>query len=52
MGDVGEDGLVDVSGVSLRDLLEEVDDSALAQVLDRILASGQDGGHFGFNSSI
>ena len=52
MRDVGEDGLLDVSGVSLRDLKDNVEGSALAQVLDRLLASGQDGGHYGFNNHI
>jgi hypothetical protein len=52
MGDVGEDVLIDVSRLSLRDLLDEVDESGLAQVLDRILSSEQDSGHYGFNSFI
>jgi FXSXX-COOH protein len=52
MGDVGENVLIDVSDVSLRDLLDEVDESALARVLDRILTPEHDGGHFGFNSRI
>ena len=52
MGDVGEDVLIDVSGVSLHDLLDEVGESALAQVLDRILAPEQDGGLYGFNQRI
>ncbi|HEV2371296.1 MAG TPA: hypothetical protein VGS19_03925 [Streptosporangiaceae bacterium] len=52
MDDVGEDVLIDVSGVSLYDLIKEVDESALAQVLDRILAPAQDGGHYGFNNRI
>lgn len=51
MRDVGEDVLLDVSGVSLRDLREKVEGSGLAQVLDRILA-GQDSGHYGFNNHI
>lgn len=53
MRDVGEDVLLDVSGVSLRDLKDKVEGSGLAQVLDRILApERQDGGHYGFNSHI
>lgn len=52
MADVGEDVLIDVSGVCLADLLDEADESALAQVLDRILTPEQDGGHFGFNNRI
>jgi len=52
MDHVGEDVLIDVSDVALDDLLEEVDESALAQVLDRILSPGQDGGHYGFNNRI
>lgn len=52
MGDMGEDVLIDVSKVSLRDLLDEVDESGLAQVLDRILSSEQNSGHYGFNNFI
>jgi hypothetical protein len=52
MGDVGEDILIDVSGVSLHDLLEEVDESGLECALDRILAAEKDGGHYGFNNRI
>ena len=52
MSDFGEDVLIDVSGVSLRDLLDQVDESALAHALDRILSPEQDGGHFGFDSRI
>lgn len=52
MGDLGEDVLIDVSGSSLRDLLDEVDESGLAHVLDRILSSEQDGGYYGFDSFI
>jgi hypothetical protein len=51
MGDVGEDILPDVSGVSLRELKDRVEGSGLALALDRILA-GQDGGHYGFNNHI
>jgi FXSXX-COOH protein len=52
MRDVGEDVLLDVTEVSLRDLRDNVEGSGLAQVLDRILAPGQDGGHYGFNNHI
>ncbi len=52
MRDVGEDVLLDVSEVSLRDLKDDVKGSGLAQVLDRILRPGQDGGHYGFSSHI
>jgi FXSXX-COOH protein len=52
MGDLGEDALVDVSRFSLRDLLDEVDESGLAHVLDRILSSEQDSGHYAFNNFI
>ncbi len=52
MGDVGDDVLIDVSRIPLRDLLDELDESGLAHALDRILSPEQDGGHYGFNSSI
>jgi hypothetical protein len=43
--------LIDVSGLSLDDLLAEADDSSLARVLNKVLAC--DYGHaFGFQSSI
>jgi hypothetical protein len=50
--DVAEDALIDVSGLSLQDLLDNVSESALALTLDRILTPGQDAGHYGFNNSI
>jgi len=52
MGDLGEDVLIDVSRFSLRDLLDEVDESGLAHVLDRILSSEQDNGRYGFNNFV
>jgi FXSXX-COOH protein len=52
MGDVGEGVLIDVSRVSLHDLLDEVDESALARALDRILAPERDDRQYAFNSSI
>jgi hypothetical protein len=52
MGDLGEDVLIDVTRFSLCDLLDEVDESGMAQVLDRILSSEQDGGHYGFSNFI
>jgi len=52
MHEVGEDVLIDVSGIPLRDLKDEVGSSGLAHALDRILALEQDDGHYGFNNHI
>lgn len=46
-------GLIDVSGLSLNELLEEVDESSLAQALHRIFASGDEGmEQYGFQQYI
>jgi hypothetical protein len=50
--DVTDNVLIDVSGVALTELVDEVDQSSLALALDRIFASQHDAGHYGFNNSI
>jgi FXSXX-COOH protein len=54
MGESTADGgLIDVSGLSMNELLEEVDESSLAQALHRIVASGDEGvEQYGFQSNI
>lgn len=48
-----DDGLIDLTGLSLRDL-EKLTDSALSQELLRVLRSGSSGGESiaGFNQSV
>jgi FXSXX-COOH protein len=50
--DMADDVLIDVSGLALDELLDEVDESGLALALERILAPRQDSGYNGFNNSI
>lgn len=50
--DVTDNVLIDVSGVALTELVDEVDQSSLVLALDRIFASQHDAGHYGFNNSI
>lgn len=48
-------GLVDLSGFTLgdlRDLRDADEESCLARALSRVLASGEVGGHHGFQSKI
>jgi hypothetical protein len=54
MGESTADGgLIDVSELSLTELLEEVDESSLAAALQRIFVSGDEGvGQNGFSSII
>jgi FXSXX-COOH protein len=54
MGDsMADGGLIDVSELSLNELLEEVDDSSLTHALHRIFASGDEGAEqHGFQSNI
>jgi FXSXX-COOH protein len=49
---LADGGLIDVSALSLSELLEEVDESSLASALERILAAQQEEGHHGFNANI
>jgi hypothetical protein len=49
--DTADDGLIDVSGISLQEVLDNVDEPSFTSALDRIFAQ-QDGGCYGFNSSI
>jgi hypothetical protein len=53
---MGEDtpdrGLIDVSGLSLIELLGDANESALATALNRILVAATDGLCNGFNASI
>ena len=52
---VAAGGLVDISGLTLRDLRDlrdAEDESCLAQALSRVLASTAGEGHHGFQSSI
>jgi FXSXX-COOH protein len=50
---MADGGLIDVSELSLNELLEEVDDSSLAHALHRIFASGDEGAEqHGFQSNI
>jgi FXSXX-COOH protein len=46
-----DDGLPDLSRVSLEKLLK-VDGPGFTSALDRIVAPQDDGGYYGFNSSI
>jgi hypothetical protein len=50
--DVTDNVLIDVSDVTLKELVDEVDQSSLALALDRIFAPQHDAGHYGFNNSI
>jgi hypothetical protein len=48
---VGE-GLIDDSGISLRELLDEGDEASFTSALDLIFVSPPDGGRCAFSSSI
>ncbi len=51
--DRGDDGLIDVSGLTIEELSAVVGQSGLERALDYILASSQDSvGFHGFNSRI
>ena len=50
--DVTDDVLIDVSGLALTELVDEVHESSLASALDRIFAPQEDTGYYGFNNSI
>ncbi len=51
--DIADGGLIDVSSLSLGDLVTEPDQSSLARALERILASGEDSApQNGFSNSI
>jgi hypothetical protein len=50
--DMPDPGLIDVGGLSLSELSDDVNESALAMALNRILVSTADGLCNGFNSSI
>jgi FXSXX-COOH protein len=50
--DVSDGGLIDVSGINLSELSEEVDDSALEQALRRILASSDEHERHNFQAII
>ena len=50
--DTAHDGLIDVSGISLQELLDDVDEPSFTSALDRIAAPEYDGGYYGFNSNI
>ena len=54
MGESTADGgLIDIRGLGLNELPEEVDESSLAQALHRILTSGDEGvEQYGFQSNI
>ena len=49
--DMADDGLLDLSGVSLDELLN-VDEPSFMSALDLVAVPGHDGGYYGFNSSI
>ena len=49
--DTAEDGLLDLRGVSLEELLD-VEGPSFMSALDRVIAPQHDGGCYGFNSSI
>lgn len=48
---VGE-GLIDDSGTSVRELLDDGDEASFTSALDRIFTSPPDGGRYAFSSSI
>jgi FXSXX-COOH protein len=51
--DIASGALLDVSGLSLSELLEELDEPSLARALERISASGEeDVKQYGFSNSI
>ncbi len=50
--DTADSGLIDVSGLSLSELRNEVEGSSLTAVLDRILSIPDVGGHQGFRNHI
>jgi len=51
--EMAESGLIDLTGFDLTELQAEVDESSLAEVLRRIVASGEEGlGQHGFQSII
>jgi len=50
--DVTDGGLIDISGLSMGQLLTEADESSLARALDRILASDKDDAYSSFQASI
>jgi hypothetical protein len=51
--DRGDDGLIDVSGLTIEELSAIVDESDLGRALDYILASGDNSvGFHGFNSRV
>lgn len=49
--DTATDGLLDLCGVSLEELLK-VDEPSFTSALDRVVAPQHDGGYYGFGSSI
>jgi hypothetical protein len=51
INDVADDRLLDLGGVSLKELLN-VDEPSFMSALDRIVAPQQDGGYCQFGSSI
>ncbi len=50
--DIGEGGLIDVCGVSLAELLDEMDESALEHALRQILASSDERERHNFQAII
>lgn len=50
--DIGDGGLIDVSGVSLSELCAELDESALDQALREILASSDERERHNFQAII
>jgi FXSXX-COOH protein len=51
--DIADGALLDVSGLSLTELLNELGEGSLTKALHRIFASGEEGTeHYGFQSTI
>jgi FXSXX-COOH protein len=51
--DIADGALLDVSGLSLSELLNELDESSLAKALHQVFAPGEEGvGRYEFSSSI
>jgi FXSXX-COOH protein len=51
--DIASGTLLDVSGLNLSELLEELDESSLATALHRIFTSGEECvDHYGFQNTI